>query len=116
MKIAARYIGPQSVLLNKATGPYKDGEGKPLQSLLLHPGDSLMVEEEEITGCTWLHDPRKENNSEKIGLGRVVKTEHAHLSLQEQIALGYQFHDPNGWWAYLQAPVVTAQSQDASVK
>lgn len=113
-KVAARYVGAQTLLLSKYGGPYFDGDGHRRASLLLSPGDTLMVEEEEITGCTWLHDPRHEQDSVKLGLGRVVKPEHAALSDDERAAIGYQLHEPSGLWEYETPPQAVQPAQAAS--
>lgn len=109
-KVAARFVGAHALVLSKYGGPFKDGNGKRLASLLLNPGDTLMVEEEEVTGCTWLHDPRHEAESVKLGLGVVILPDHMHLSDAERNALGYEVHEPSGLWEYMTPPQVVAQA------
>lgn len=91
-KIAARYIGQHEVVLSKLGGPYVDASGARLSERVLRPGDTLMVNEPEVLGETWLHDPRHIKPSENLGSGRVVKPEHQGLSDDELSVLGYQFH------------------------
>lgn len=109
-KVAARYVGAQTLVLSKYGAPYFDGDGARRTSLLLNYGDTLMVEEEEVLGCTWLHDPRHEQDSDRLGLGRVVKPEHAHLNDEERAAIGYQVHEPSGLWEYMTPPVPAPQA------
>ena len=97
-KIPARYVGELERVLPKFGGPYTDGEGRRLTSLLLNQGDTLMVEAEEVYGATWLHDPRHELDSQRLGVGRVVRESDNGLSDEELMAKGYEFHQPSGWW------------------
>ncbi|HZU01520.1 MAG TPA: hypothetical protein VFA10_17765 [Ktedonobacteraceae bacterium] len=90
-KIPARYIGEHTLKLGSYGGPYYDGEGNLRDSLLLHTGDTLMMEEHEIRGDTYLFDPRGEAPTQFLGTGRVVKPEHAGLRDAELAQVGYQF-------------------------
>ena len=90
--IPARYIGNHEVQLFKHGGPYRDGNGNPLQELLLRSGDTLMMPAQEVLGMTWLTDPRCQEDPVSLGVGRVVLPEHQQLSDAELIDIGYQFH------------------------
>jgi hypothetical protein len=92
-KIPARYVGGHDILLSKFGGPYYDGDGRRLLDLVLHPGDTLMMEDEEVLGFSMLHDPRHEKESVKIGVGKQVLDEHNSLKDHELRELGYQFHE-----------------------
>jgi hypothetical protein len=91
-KIPARYVGGCDITLSKFGGPYFDGDGQRLTNLTLHPGDTLMMDEEEVLGVSWLHDPRHENESQKVGVGKQVLEQHNGLQDHELRDLGYQFH------------------------
>jgi hypothetical protein len=115
-KVAARYAGEYQIVLAKFGGPYFDAEGSRLSSLLLSTGDTLQVEEEEIIGCTWLHDPRHEIDSVKLGLGRIVKPEDQDLSDAELNAKGYEFHQPSGLWAYADTPTTSLPEKKSATQ
>lgn len=91
-KVPARYVGEHSVLLSPIGRPYFDARGKPLESLVLQPGDTLYINEGEARGESWLHDPAREKESLWLGTGRRVLPEHAGLSAEEHEALGYDHH------------------------
>jgi hypothetical protein len=91
-KIPARYIGQHEVVLSKQGGPYFDGSGARLTDFVLRPGSTLLMNEEEVLGSTFLLDPRHLAPAENLGPGRVVKPEHKGLSDAELAELGYQFH------------------------
>lgn len=92
MKIPARYVGGHDIVLSKFGGPYYDGDGKRLIDLVMHPGDTLMMEDEEVLGVSWLHDPRHEQDSQKVGVGKQVLEQHNGLKDHELREVGYQFH------------------------
>lgn len=96
--IPARYVHEHEGLLSSYGGPYKDANGKPLASLLLHKGDTLMVNEHEVRGFTVLRDPRHEQEPKQLGVGRVVLPEHQYKSEEELYNLGYQFHQGSSMW------------------
>jgi len=91
--IPARYVGGHDILLSKFGGPYYDGNGTRLIDLVLHPGDTLMMDEESVLGFSMLHDPRHEQPSQKIGVGKQVLEQHNGLQDHELRDLGYQFHE-----------------------
>ena len=88
-KVPARYIGPHPVVLGAFGGPYYDAAGRPLASLYLAYGDTLMMPEGEIRGETYIVTTQ---GAEYLGTGKVVKEEHAGLSASTLADLGYQFH------------------------
>lgn len=90
--IPAQYIGEHEVMLSRHGGPYIDVNGKPLESRLLHKGDVIHMNEEEVNGFTVILDPRAEKEPMQLGAGRVVLPEHSKHSDIELSALGYQFH------------------------
>ena len=97
-KIPARYMHEHEGLLQQIGGPYEDGEGKRLDSLILRKGDVIMVNDHEVLGYSVLKDPRNERDMEYLGLGRVVKEEHKDLSDDELSNIGYQFHQGSTMW------------------
>lgn len=110
--IPARYTGEHDVVLSNYGGPYLDGDGKPLQSLVLHRGDTLMVQENEVKGFTVLLDPRHEQEPQILGVGRVVRDQDKDKDDTTLIAMGYQFHQPSPIWQDLS----TQQQSQASSK
>ena len=90
--IPAEYTGDHEVMLSKHGGPYIDASGKQLESRLLHKGDVIHMNEEEVNGFTVLLDPRAEKEPTHLGPGRVVLPEHTTHSPEQLSALGYQFH------------------------
>jgi hypothetical protein len=91
-QIPARYIGHFDITLSKLGGPYYNGNGQRLTDFVIHPGDTLMMGDEEILGFTMLLDPRHEQPARKLGVGRVVLDQDKGLSDQELLLKGYQFH------------------------
>lgn len=91
-KVPARYIGGYEVLLGPSGGPYVDGNGTRLSSLVLRHGDTLMIEEQELRGISYKFDPRGVNDPLQVGYGHVVLPEDEGKSDEELQALGYQFH------------------------
>lgn len=91
--IPARYKGTYEKQLSEASGPYLDGNGKPLQSLFLHPGDVIMMDETEVNGFTEWRDPRAEQDPQYLGPGIVIPAEHKGKSLAQLQILGYVFHE-----------------------
>ena len=102
-KVPARYVGPHSVLLSSAGGPYHDAEGRRLETLLLRPGDTLCIYDHEAFGQTLKWDPSNNLPPLWLGPGRIVLPEHAAeardadgnprgpLSDDELGAAGYEF-------------------------
>lgn len=68
----------------------KDTEDK--RALSLEPGDEILFQDEDVYGKTLWHDPNQNLPSQYIGLGKVVKPEHAGKSERELIEMGYEFH------------------------
>lgn len=91
-RIPARYIGNYAVHLQRTGGPFQNIDGSARESLVLNPGDTLMMPAEEILGATWILDPTLQNDPHYLGVGRVVRDEHAGLQDAELMAMGYQFH------------------------
>lgn len=91
-KIPSVYIGETPLRLSADHGPYHDANGKLLVGRDILPGHTLMMPAEEVLGMTIWHDPRGILDSEKIGVGRMVKPEHQGLDLDTLQATGYEFH------------------------
>lgn len=92
-KIPCVYVGVMPLRLSADHGPFFDGDGKPLKTMDILPGDTLMMPEKEVNGMTIWHDPRSILPSEMLGTGRVVKAEHEGLDMDTLLALGYEFSD-----------------------
>lgn len=90
--IPARYIGQTDIILAHFGGPYRDGNGKPLEDLVVRHGDTLMMREGEVSGFTIKFDPRGEANAEYLGIGEVVKPEDQGKERDVLLREGYQFH------------------------
>lgn len=91
-KIPAEYIGAYPVQFPAPLGPYFNANGERLTDLVISKGDTIMMPEVEILGQTFFRT-RSENEPDlHLGAGKVVKVEHAHLSHEELLALGYEFH------------------------
>jgi hypothetical protein len=73
---------------------YRNTDGSKRESLSLEPGDELLIQDEDVYGKTLWHDPQGNRRSEYIGLGKVVKPEHAGKSDQELREIGYEWHAP----------------------
>jgi len=67
-------------------------DGTPVDNLSLEPGDELLLQDEDVYGKTLLFDPQGNRQPLYLGLGRVVKPEHADLSDKERAELGYERH------------------------
>jgi hypothetical protein len=61
--------------------------------MVLKNGYTLMMNEDEVIGMTWLTDPRHLGDPIYLGPGRVVLPEHGEKSTEELSVLGYQFHE-----------------------
>jgi hypothetical protein len=70
----------------------EDTEDK--RALSLEPGDEIMFQDEDVYGKTLWHDPNQNLPSLYIGLGKVVKPEHAGKGDQELQEIGYEWHMP----------------------
>ena len=123
-KIPARYIGGHQLLLAGFQGPHYDGDGNRLSSLVVSPGDTLMMEEHEIRGQTYKFDPRGNDDPLFLGYGsHIVLPEHEDLSDEVLQAIGYQFHQgrpdfeeytPQTQPAGQETPVANQPIQEAS--
>jgi len=71
----------------------KDAMGEQ-RALSLEPGDEIMFQDEDVYGKTLWHDPNQNLPSQYIGLGKVVKPEHAGKDDQELQEIGYEWHMP----------------------
>src|SRR5437764_11588552 len=91
-QIPARYIGHSDITLSKLGEPYYDADGQRLTDFVIHPGETLMMNDEEILGFTMLLDPRHELPAQKLGVGRVILDQDKGLSTQDLQLKGYQFH------------------------
>lgn len=111
-KVPARYVGLYEAKLFEHGAPYLDGTGKPLTSLILHPGDTVMVNPDEVYGYTLLKDPRQERDAIHLGYGRVIRESDQGKSDEELAALGYEFHQKSALWEPL-VPLVSFQGTPA---
>jgi len=101
--VAARYIGDYPVVLSRQHGPVyapdtvdADGKivpGQRIDGTLIGKGDQVMMPAAEVLGQTYWHDPHQQAPSLYIGVGAVVKPEHAGLRRAELHAIGYDFHE-----------------------
>ncbi|MBF6588934.1 MAG: hypothetical protein IVW57_00200 [Ktedonobacterales bacterium] len=116
--VPARYVGPHPVRISRQHGAVRSHEGKNVAGHTLRPGDIVMLPETEVRGHTYLFDPRGQRDPEYLGAGHVVKPEHAGLSRDELVAMGYEFqegrsdfepYDPH-------APVAAEPEQPAAAK
>lgn len=109
--IPARYIGNYPVSLPKGRRFY-NVDGTPRTSLMLEYGDELMMPDAEIIGQTILHDPTRQTTPQHLGVGHVVKPEHASLSPEGLAELGYEFH--SGRTDFQAIPIDTSPSLNKS--
>ncbi|HUY79738.1 MAG TPA: hypothetical protein VMV29_23400 [Ktedonobacterales bacterium] len=101
--VAARYIGDYPVVLSRQHGPVyapdtvdADGTivpGVRIDGTLIGKGDQVMMPAAEVLGQTYWHDPQRQQPSLSIGVGAVVRPEHAGLSRAQLMAIGYDFHE-----------------------
>ena len=101
--VAARYIGDYPVVLSRQHGPVyapdtvdADGKivpGQRIDGTLIGKGDLVMLPAAEVLGQTYWHDPQRQQPSLSIGVGAVVRPEHAGLSRAQLMAIGYDFHE-----------------------
>ncbi len=108
MKIPARYIGAYAVTLKDGTGAL-DGEGKPLTTGLIEYGTTLMMNEEEVLGQTFLAD-RATGVLRSLGAGRVILPEHEDASDDELAVYGYQFHGGRTDFEPVTPPTIAEES------
>ena len=73
--------------------PYYNVDGTRRGSLSLEPGDEMLMRDEDIYGKTLWHDPQGNRPSQYIGLGKVVKPEHAGKEETELLDIGYEWHE-----------------------
>ena len=98
-KIPARYIGGHQLVLAGYQGPHYDGNGNRLTSLVISPGDTLMMEQHEIRGMSYKFDPRGIDDPLLLGYGsHIVLPEHEGLPDEMLEALGYSFHTGRADW------------------
>jgi hypothetical protein len=91
--IPARFLGPSSVRLRSRTEPYLDGDGNPRSSLVLYPGDTLMMPDVEVLGQTYKRNPiNPDADYVWLGPGHVVLPDHEGCTAVELRTLGYEFH------------------------
>jgi hypothetical protein len=95
-KVPARYIGETPIVLAKFGGPYFDADGKPLKTLALRTGDTLYINEGEARGESWWHDPRREQESVRVGTGKVKMEKHKDVPEEELEQTGYEWHMGRG--------------------
>ena len=92
-KIPARYIGGHQLVLAGYQGPHYDGNGNRLTSLVISPGDTLMMQPHEIRGMSYKFDPRGIDDPLLLGYGsHIVLPEHQGLPDEMLETLGYSFH------------------------
>lgn len=111
-KIAARYIGDYPVVLKEGQGRLYDGDGNPLTSNLLNPGQTLMMNDTEVLGQTYKRPTRGQGEATFLGVGRVILPEHASRTAEELDLLGYEFHEGRSDFVEEKAPT----AQDTSSK
>jgi len=87
-KIAAQYIGTDTVILVDAID-LKDGNGNPITKSTLDTGDTLMMDDFDILGETFLYDGM--GGVQNLGVGRVILPQDAGLTDAQLAARGYQF-------------------------
>ena len=101
--VAARYIGDYPVVLSRQHGPVyapdtvdADGTivpGARIDGTLIGKGDLVMLPAAEVLGQTYWHDPHQQAPSLYIGVGAVVRPEHAGMTRAALHAIGYDFHE-----------------------
>lgn len=91
--VAARYIGDYPVLLSRQHGPIHNDAGERIDGTLIGKGDIVLLPAAEVLGQTYWHDPRHHLPSLYIGVGAVVRPEHAGMKRAELQAIGYDFHE-----------------------
>jgi hypothetical protein len=91
--VAARYKGDYPVVLSRQHGPIRDDQGQRIDGMVIGKGDVVMLPAAEVLGQTYWHDPHHQAPSLYIGVGAVVRPEHAGLSRAELQAIGYDFHE-----------------------
>lgn len=120
-KIPARYIGEHEVLLPYERGPYFDGNGHPLQPSImnastgekvlgLHYGDTIMMPDVEVLGQTYLIN-QQTGKALHLGAGRKILKEHQGKSLEELVAMGYEFQEGRKDFAPLEMSVAALPIQ-----
>jgi len=87
-KIPAQYIGTDEVYLEDLTN-LRDGSGNPLTKSTLSTGDTLMMEDFDVLGETYIYDA--DNNPTYLGTGRVILPQDAGLTDQQLAQRGYRF-------------------------
>lgn len=101
-RIAARYIGTSPVALAPRPGdPYLDANGTPLESrpspingnkaLYIANGESLMAEEQEVLGQTWLCDAHNNNQPIFLGNGYYPLPQHAGMQWWDLSSERFQY-------------------------
>ena len=115
-KIPARYIGGHQLVLAGYQGPHYDGNGNRLTSLVISPGDTLMMQPHEIRGMSYKFDPRGIDDPLLLGYGsHIVLPEHQGLPDEMLEALGYQFHLGRSDFEEV-VPETQSEDQQAPVK
>lgn len=120
--IPARYIGDGTALQPRSK-PYLDADGKRLKSLQLQTGDTIMMDEAEVIGQTYLFDSAGKQDPLYLGAGHKILPEHKDLT-REEIAKIYEFHIGREDFEPLNKPeeessttiVVVENNQDGSVE
>jgi hypothetical protein len=91
-KVPARYVGETPIVLSPVGRPYFDANGKPLKSLALRTGGTLYVNEGEARGESWWHDPRRVEDSVRVGTGKVIMEKHEDVPADQLEQIGYEWH------------------------
>jgi hypothetical protein len=109
--VPARYIGNHIVDLQKSRRDWKHIDGTPMTNLQLSNGDVVMMPAQEVIGQTFFFDRNGNAPPLWLGYGRVVKSEHAAVPVEDLGPLGYEFHDGRPDFEVLETP--SEQSPEA---
>jgi hypothetical protein len=113
--VAARYIGDYPVVLSRQHGPIHDDQGARIDGMVIGKGDVVLMPAAEVLGQTYWHDPHHQAPSLYIGVGAVVRPEHAGLNRAELQAIGYDFHEGRSdFEAVNAAPAAPQPAQSAA--
>lgn len=82
-RLPVQYIGDSTVQLRPRPGdPYRDANGTPLTSLLLSQGDTLLLDEAEALGQTYLIATNADMHAYLLGTGYCPLPQHRAESWQ----------------------------------
>lgn len=89
-KVRARWVGQTSVTI-------------PGTGVSLSPGDEYLVYPHEVYGQTTWTNPRNSDDAWRIGIGHVVKPEHAGIPRPALEEMGYRFEEKSANWEPVEA-------------